>query len=105
MFSASFLFTSLIWVSIGVGYFIYGKEQQSFSAMGGGILLVAVSDFVGSALLMSVICILIILAVYGLVRRGYWENQCDASPICFRLSLYRALSDRVRDNSPSPRSK
>ena len=71
MFTASFLFASLIWGSIGIGYFVYGKKQQSFSALGGGILMIAVSYFVSSALLMSLICILIILAVYQLVRRGY----------------------------------
>jgi hypothetical protein len=40
MFNASFLFASLVWGSIGVGYCIYGKKQQSFPAMLGGILMV-----------------------------------------------------------------
>jgi hypothetical protein len=71
MFTASFLFASLVWGSVGVGYFIYGKKQQSLSAMVGGILMAALSYLVGSALLMSVLCLLIMLAVYGLVRRGY----------------------------------
>jgi hypothetical protein len=71
MFSASFLFASLLWGSVGVGYFIYGKKQQSLSPMVGGIVMIGVSYFVSSALLMSLICILVILAVYGLVRRGY----------------------------------
>jgi hypothetical protein len=71
MFTASFLFASLVWGSIGVGYFIYGKKQQSLSAMVGGILMVAVSYFVGSALLMSLISIVVIVAVYALVRRGW----------------------------------
>ena len=71
MFNASFLFASLIWGSIGVGYCIYGKRQQSLSAMVGGIVMITVSYFVASALLMSLICILLIVMVYGLVRRGY----------------------------------
>ena len=71
MFSTSFLFASLLWGSIGIGYFIYGKKQQSLSPMVGGIVMIGVSYFVGSALLMSLICILIILAVFGLARRGY----------------------------------
>jgi hypothetical protein len=71
MFSASFLFASLIWGSIGVGYFIYGKKQQSLPAMVGGIVMVGVSYLVGSALLMSLISILVIVAVYNLARRGY----------------------------------
>jgi hypothetical protein len=71
LFSPSFLFASLIWGSVGAGYFIYGKKQQSFIPMIGGILMIVVSYFVGSALLMSLICILLIVAVYGLLRRGY----------------------------------
>ena len=65
MFSVSFLFTSLVWGSIGVGYFIYGKRQQSLPAMAGGILMVGVSYLVGSALLMSLISILVTVATYG----------------------------------------
>jgi hypothetical protein len=71
LFNPSFLFASLLWGSIGVGYFIYGKKQQSLSPMVGGIVMIAVSYFVGSALLMSLICILLIVAVYLLLRRGY----------------------------------
>ncbi len=71
MFSASFLFASLIWGSIGVGYFIYGKKQQSLCPMVGGILMMVTSYFVGSALLMSLACLGIAGAVYFLVKRGY----------------------------------
>jgi hypothetical protein len=71
MFTASFLFASLVWGSIGIGYFIYGKKQQSLSAMLGGILMVAVSYFVSSALFMSLICVGVIVVVYQLVRREY----------------------------------
>jgi hypothetical protein len=71
LFDPSFLFASLLWGSIGVGYFIYGKKQQSLPAMVGGILMIAVSYFVGSALAMSLICVLLIVAVYLLLKRGY----------------------------------
>jgi hypothetical protein len=71
LFNPSFLFASLLWGSIGVGYFIYGKKQQSLPAMVGGILMIVVSYFVGSALLMSLISILLIVAVYVLLKRGY----------------------------------
>jgi hypothetical protein len=70
MFSASFLFASLLWGSVGFGYFIYGKKQQSLSPMVGGILMITVSYFVGSALLMSLVCLGIGGAVYFLLRRG-----------------------------------
>jgi hypothetical protein len=67
----TFLFASLIWGSIGVGYFIYGKKQQSIIALIGGVLMVTASYFVGSALLMSVICLGLMAAVYFLLRNGY----------------------------------
>jgi hypothetical protein len=71
LFSPSFLFASLLWGSIGVGYFIYGRKQQSLPAMVGGILMIAVSYFVSSALGMSLISVLVIVAVYMLSKRGY----------------------------------
>jgi len=71
MFEASFLFASLIWGSVGVGYFIYGKKQQSWTPMIGGILMIVASYFVSSALLMSLICAALMVAVYVLVKRGY----------------------------------
>ena len=71
MFSTNYLFASLIWGSIGLGYFIYGKKQSSWSPMIGGLLMMAGSYFIGSALLMSLISIAIIVAVYFLLRQGY----------------------------------
>ena len=71
MFTASFLFASLVWGSIGVGYFIYGKRQQSISAMAGGILMIVASYFIGSALAMSLVGLGTIAAVYFLIRWGY----------------------------------
>ena len=69
--NANFLFASLLWGSIGVGYFIYGKKQGSWPPMLGGVLMVAVSYFIGSALLMSVVTLALIAAVYALLKLGY----------------------------------
>jgi hypothetical protein len=71
MLNASFLFASLIWGSVGLGYFIYGKKQSSWAPMVGGVLMMAASYFVSSALLMSVACAALILIVYFLLKRGY----------------------------------
>ncbi len=71
MFNAHFLFASLIWGSIGVGYFIYGKRQSSLTPMIGGVLLIAVSFFVSSALMMSLVCIGLVIAMYLLRKSGY----------------------------------
>lgn len=71
MFSANFLFASLIWGSIGFGYFIYGKKQASWLPMVGGVLMMAASYFAGSAWLMSLICAALMAAVYFLQKQGY----------------------------------
>jgi hypothetical protein len=71
MFSTSFLFASLILGSVGVGYFIYGKRQGSWSPMVAGVLMITTSYFVSSALLMSLICAGLMVGVYMLLKRGY----------------------------------
>ena len=65
------LFASLVWGSIGVGYFIYGKKQRELMPMLGGVALIAVSYIVSSALLMSLISVAVMVAVYLLVKRGW----------------------------------
>jgi hypothetical protein len=71
MFNTSFLFASLVWGSVGLGYFIYGKKQGSWSPMVGGVLMITASYFVSSALLMSLVCIGLMAVVYVLLKRGY----------------------------------
>jgi hypothetical protein len=71
MLNTNFLFASLIWGSVGIGYFIYGKKQTSWPAMVGGVLMVGASYFAGSAWLMSLVCVLLMVAVYFLVKQGY----------------------------------
>lgn len=70
-FDTSFLFASLVWGSIGVGYWIYGKKQREMMPMIGGAAMVGVSYLVSSWLLMSLICLALMFAVYLLVKRGY----------------------------------
>lgn len=71
MFNTNFLFASLIWGSVGVGYFIYGKRQHSWAPMVGGIVMVAISYLVGSALLMSLLCLALMAGVYLLLKQGF----------------------------------
>ena len=71
MFNANFLFASLIWGSVGFGYFIYGKKQGSWVPMVGGVLMMAASYLVSSALLMSLVSVVLIVMVYLLLKRGY----------------------------------
>jgi hypothetical protein len=71
MFNANFLFASLFWGSIGVGYCIYGKRQRSWVPMTGGLVMLVVSYAVASAILMSLVCLGVIGLVYFLLKQGY----------------------------------
>lgn len=70
-FDSSFLFASLLWGSVGVGYWIYGKKQRAMMPMIGGAAMVGVSYLVSSWLLMSLLCVALMFVVYLLVNRGY----------------------------------
>lgn len=69
LFSTNFLFASLVWGSVGVGYFIYGRKQRSGIPMAGGVLMMAASYFASSAWSMSLICLGLIVLVYLLLKR------------------------------------
>jgi len=60
---------SLLWGSIGVGMFIYGKKQQSAPALIGGVVMIAVSYLVPDPIWMSVSSVAIIAGVY------IWSRQ------------------------------
>ena len=68
MFNASFLFASLIWGSIGVGFAIYGKKQRAMAPLVGGILLIAISYLISSALLMSLMGVVLIVGIVWVGR-------------------------------------
>ncbi len=65
------LVASLIWGSIGVGFFVYGKKQQSLVPLFGGLLLIGISYFIESALYMSLAAILLLTGIYWLKKLGY----------------------------------
>jgi hypothetical protein len=69
IFNANFLFASLLWGSVGMGYFIYGKKQGAWVPMIGGVLMMAASYFAASVVLMSLICIVLMGLVYFLLKR------------------------------------
>jgi hypothetical protein len=71
MLNAHFLFASLFWGSVGMGYFIYGKKQASWPPMVGGVVMIALSYFANSALLMSMGCLVLVAVIYFLLKQGY----------------------------------
>jgi hypothetical protein len=69
MFNSNTIVASLIWGSIGTGFFIFGWKQKSPVPLFGGVALIAISYFISSALWMSVVAVLLIAAIIGLRNR------------------------------------
>jgi hypothetical protein len=65
---SSTLFASLLWGSIGMGFAIYGKKQRATAPLVGGILLMGISYFIGSALVMSVVGLVLVAGTFWVGR-------------------------------------
>jgi len=70
LLSAHYLVASLIWGSVGLGLFIYGKKQQSMAPLFGGLLIIGASYFIDSAFAMSLAAIALLAGVYWLKKQG-----------------------------------
>jgi hypothetical protein len=66
---AGTLFASLIWGTIGVGFFIYGKKQSAYIPMIGGLSLIGISYFIASPIYMSLVSVGIIGGIWFLMKR------------------------------------
>jgi hypothetical protein len=66
---ASYLFVSMIWSAVGMGYWVYGKKQRTAPPLFGGIGLIAISWLINSAFWMSLAAVGIIVGVY------YWSRN------------------------------
>ena len=62
------LIASLVWGSIGLGFAIYGKRQKALAPLLGGVLLMALSYFITSALAMTLAGILLVAAILWFVK-------------------------------------
>jgi hypothetical protein len=71
MLNTNFLYASLLWGTIGAGYCIYGKKQHEAIPLIAGLLLVAFSFLIFSALWMSLASIAVIVATTWLIKKGY----------------------------------
>lgn len=56
------LFTSLIFGTIGMGYFVYGKKQANFTMLGAGVALM-VYPYVVPGLAMMILIGIVLMAI------------------------------------------
>src|SRR5205809_771940 len=64
------LFASLFWGSIGFGCAIYGKKQAAMVPLFGGVVMMALSYFISSALYMSLVSAGLLVAMIWLRKLG-----------------------------------
>ncbi|MEI7732051.1 MAG: amino acid transport protein [Verrucomicrobiota bacterium] len=65
---ANYLWASVIWSAVGMGYFVYGKRQQALGPLFGGIFIMGASYFITSAAGLSALSLAIMAAIYFLGR-------------------------------------
>jgi hypothetical protein len=65
------LFLSLITSGIGLVFFVYGKKQERWPQLAGGIVLMVYPYFVTTLALNLLIGVAIVAAVWIAVRQGY----------------------------------
>jgi hypothetical protein len=70
--STSALLASVLWGGLGGGFLVYGWKQKAMIPFIVGVALSCVSYFLmSSALMMSVVCVLILAGFIWLKKRGY----------------------------------
>jgi hypothetical protein len=65
----AYLFTALVWGSIGLGFFMYGKKKKRAVPLAGGILLMGISYLIKTPLSLSCISLILIAGIYLVNRR------------------------------------
>ena len=68
--SAAGLFLSLAIGAVGAGFFLYGRKQQRWPQMVGGILLSIYPYFVPNLWVMAAVAGILVAAVWVAVRMG-----------------------------------
>jgi len=66
--TTGYLFAALIWGSIGLGLFIYGKKQKSLIPIVAGILLMSASYFTKKPMNLSLFGTAIIVIIFLLKK-------------------------------------
>ncbi len=70
LLDAHFLFASLLWGSVGMGYVLYARRQRMIVPFIGGVGMIGASYLVSSWAWMSALCVGLIIGVYKLIEWG-----------------------------------
>jgi len=64
-----YLFAALVWGSIGMGFFIYGKKKKRIVPLVGGIVLMGISYLIKTPLSLSCVSLVLIAGIYLVSKR------------------------------------
>jgi len=67
----NFLWASCLWGAVAGGYCLYGWRQKSLIPFLGGLVMTVMSFIGPNALVMSLVCLAVVLAVWWLMKQGY----------------------------------
>ncbi len=70
LLDAHFLFASLLWGSVGMGYLLYARKQRLIVPFIAGVGMIGASYLINSWVWMSVVCLGLMVAVYKLIEWG-----------------------------------
>ena len=73
-FDPNTLWASMLWGAVGSGYFIYGKKQGRPVPLVVGLVMIAVTYFCETALVMSLVSVALIAGIWWATQRGLWED-------------------------------
>ncbi len=67
------LWASMLWGVVGGGFALYGKKQGRVVPLVGGLVMIGVTYFCESALVMSALCVALIVGIWWATQRGMGE--------------------------------
>ncbi|MBI5801477.1 MAG: amino acid transport protein [Verrucomicrobia bacterium] len=72
--STDTLWASLVWGAIGSGFALYGKKQDKTVPLAGGLVMIGLTYFCETALVMSLLGIALAAGIWWLTKRGVGEE-------------------------------
>jgi hypothetical protein len=68
-FNTNTILLGVLFGSLGLGYFIYGKNTVNFIAMVAGVALMVVPYFISNVIVLLIVCLVLAVAPYLLRER------------------------------------
>jgi len=67
--SASSIFAQVFWSGVGLAFLVYGKKQSEWAPLLGGLAILAITYFISSAVLLSLVGAALTAGIFWWRRR------------------------------------